>query len=219
MQTLPNSSNLAPRLTIAALALVGALGIAALSQATLGFRVVSSESARRLSILEQPRSLPAASVRLPEASSFEADLRADGRVAIVAFIYTSCNAICSVIGNQFQQLQQDILARGLERQVRLISVSFDPRDDAATLGAYARRQGALPAVWRFASVDDPAQRARLLDAFGIVVVPAPLGQFQHNAAFHLVGADNRLMRIDDFEAPRRALAHAIGLARAPRSGT
>jgi protein SCO1/2 len=213
MTTLPNSSNKTPRATLLALALVCVLGGTALYQGTMGLRVVSTEDGRRLDIREHPRALPAANIHLPQASTLHTALRDDGRVAIVAFMYTSCNAVCSVLGSELQQLQAEIRARGLQRQVRLLSISFDPRDTPAVLAAYAASHKAEADLWQFVSVDGAAQRRRLLDAFGIVVLPAPLGEFQHNAAFHLVGADGRLMRVDDFDQPESALDHALALAR------
>lgn len=218
MKSLPASSSALPVRTLALAALVCALGTAALYQATMGFRVVSTEDGRRLAIAEQPLPLPPARLRMPEPSRLDADLAADGRVAIVAFIYTSCNSVCSVLGSEFKQMQDAIAARGLQRQVRLLSISFDPRDTPELLHAYGKRQGARPDIWRFAAIDDARERRRLLDAFGIVVLPAPLGEFQHNAAYHLVGADGRLMHIEDFERPAQALEQAVALAAAQRGG-
>jgi protein SCO1/2 len=140
-------------------------------------------------------------------------------VAIVAFVYTSCNAVCSVLGSQFQQLQQSIVARGLQGKVRLLSISFDPRDDTATLAAYALRQHADAGVWRFAGIPVAAERRAVLDTFGVVVVAAPPGEFVHNAAFHIVDPRGRLARVDDIERPEQALADAVALydARAGRA--
>ena len=58
----------------------------------------------------------------------------------------------------------------------------------------------------------------LLDAFGIVVLPAPMGEFQHNAAFHLIDRQGRLARITDFDNPAQALEHAVNMAQAPDDG-
>jgi protein SCO1/2 len=219
MTTLPSSSNKLPRPTLAALALVGLLGMAALYQGSMGFQVISTEDGRRLDIAERPRALPATPLRMPLPTTLQTALRGDGRVAIVTFVYTRCATICSVVGSQFQQLQAAIVARGLANRVRLISISFDPRDTPEVLADYARRLAAAPDIWRFASVVGAAERAQLLAAFGIVVVPAPLGEFQHNAALHVVGADARLMRVDDFDQPELALEHALALAGQRGRGT
>ena len=217
MTTPPSARRGAPLLTLGCVALVCALGTAALHQATMGFRVVSTEDGRRLGIARQPRALPQAMLHMPGPVDFHAALAGDGRIAIVAFVYTRCNAVCSVLGSEFQQLQQAIVARGVQGRVRLISISFDARDTAGMLAAYAAKMGARSDIWRFAGIADTAQRARLLAAFGIVVLPAPYGEFQHNAAFHLVGPDGRLLRIVDLARPALALERALALAPPPRS--
>jgi protein SCO1/2 len=49
----------------------------------------------------------------------------------------------------------------------------------------------------------------LLDAFGIIVIPAPLGEFEHNAALHLVSGAGRLFRIVDYVDATVALDTAL----------
>ncbi|MES2163339.1 MAG: SCO family protein [Pseudomonadota bacterium] len=213
MKTSTSLNNKAAWPTLAATCLVCILGAAALGQATMGYQLISTEDGRRLDILRTPRRLPSAAIHHPYAATLEHMLDSDGRVAIVTFMYASCNAVCSVLGTEFQQMQAQILARGVERQVRLVSISFDPRDDAATLAAYGQRLHADPSVWQFASIDRASERTALLDAFGIVVLPAPLGEFQHNAAFHLIDRQGRLARIDDYDHPEQALEQALRLAR------
>jgi protein SCO1/2 len=78
--------------------------------------------------------------------------------------------------------------------------------------AYARRRGAEPRVWRFATLARPDEHRALLAHFGLVVIPAPLGEFEHNAALYVISADGRLLRIEDMEAPQRALAYALHAA-------
>lgn len=200
-------------LLVAAMAL---LGVAALWQATMGFRVVSTEEGRRLAIAEAPLALGAAQLVLPGAgggaprqASLPALLAGDGRVAILTFFYARCTSVCSVQGTELQQMQREILARGLQDKVRLLTISFDPRDTVADLAAYAERMRADPALWQFATVPDAGQRRALLEQVGIIVLPAELGEFQHNAAFHLVGRDGRLSRVVDYEQPEAALHAAL----------
>ncbi len=203
--------------TWAALLLVLAAGISALWHGTDGFQAVTTEAARRQAVARAPKALPAATLQfasgqeLPLAQA----LRQDGRIAIVNFIYTRCNAICSAMGSELQQMQRRLVETGLAGRVRLLSISFDPADDAAQLAAYAERMRAQPQIWQFAGVADSGQRQALLHAFGIVVVPAPLGEFEHNAAFHIVGADGRLARIVDYDAPEAALDWAEAAAATP----
>lgn len=199
--------------TLAALLVVCAAGMAALYQGTMGLEVVSTEDGRRLAISRQPLTLPAAAIHQPQAGTLARMLRDDGRIAIVTFIYSRCNAVCSVLGNEFQQMQDEIRQRGLQRYIRLASISFDPRDTSPLLASYALRLHADPAVWRMVGIDNDKERKALLNAFGIVVLPAPMGELQHNAAFHLIDAQGRLARIDDYDNPAQALEHAVEMAR------
>jgi len=48
----------------------------------------------------------------------------------------------------------------------------------------------------------------LLDSFGIMVVPAPGGEFEHNAALHLVSPPGLLLRILGLDEGAQALALA-----------
>ena len=54
--------------------------------------------------------------------------------------------------------------------------------------------------WRFARVRDARDLAPLLRAFGIIVIPDAGGDFQHNAAVHLLDAEGRLARVLDLDA-------------------
>ncbi|AYH44089.1 SCO family protein [Azoarcus sp. DN11] len=192
-------------------ALILLLGLAAFSEVSAGFRVVTSEAARRLDVREHAPEMPDAALVGAGASAYSlrGDLARDGRIALVDFIYTRCESVCSVLGTEFQQLQQEIRKQGLQDRVRLISISFDPADDADALARYADRMHAEGSVWRFASVVDPQALRPLLDAFGIVVVPDGMGGFVHNAAIHTLAPDGRLIRIDDLGEARIALRSAL----------
>ncbi len=92
----------------------------------------------------------------------------------------------------------------------MLSVSFDPlHDDAHALQDYAARMRLNPVVWDVVSLALPGDRRRLLDSFGIMAVPAPRGEFVHNAALHIVDARLRLVRIIDYDAPEQALDAAL----------
>ncbi|WP_156409979.1 SCO family protein [Duganella sp. Root198D2] len=201
--------------TLALVACMAAIAGAALWQATMGFRVISTEEGRRLAIAEAPLALPRVDLALPGGAAvpLPALLANDRRPAIVTFFYARCSAVCSVQGTELQQMQREILARGLQHKLRLLTISFDPRDSLDDLAHYASRMRAEAAVWQFASVPDAGQRLDLLEQVGIIVLPAELGEFQHNAAFHIVRPDGRLAQVIDYEQPEIALAAALELAR------
>ncbi|MFW7340468.1 SCO family protein [Pollutimonas sp. H1-120] len=182
-----------------AVLMVGVLGVGALCFQTDGFTVLTTEAARRADIARHPKALPDAALRMSAGVSapFLQALREDGRIAIVNFMYTRCFSICLAMGGEFQQLQDAIQQGGLSDRVRIISLSFDPADTSDDLARYAARMRAQPGIWQFAGIADAEERKALLDAFGIVVVPAPLGQYEHNAAYHVVTPEGQLARIVD----------------------
>ena len=68
-----------------------------------------------------------------------------------------------------------------------------------------------PGIWTIVGLESAGDRRRLLEAFGIMVIPAPLGEFEHNAALHIVDRSGRLVRIMDYDAPAAALDFARSL--------
>ena len=167
--------------TFAASALVLVCSLGGLLHATGGGQAFTTETLRRAEVAQAPRALPA--LRLIDDRGQQADLltrlQADGRVRIVEFIYTRCTTVCVALAAVGQRLQAEIVARGLQDRVAVLSISFDPEnDDARALRAYAARLRMDPAIWQAATLAEPADRRRLLDAFGIMVLPAPLGRIR-----------------------------------------
>ena len=194
--------------TFAASLAVLLAGLVALFHATAGGTAYTTETLRRSEVGRAP--LPVPDFRVVDAQGREQPLRellaADGRVWIVDFVYTRCATLCLSLGTVFQQLQAQVLAQGLQDRVGLLSISFDPEHDRPpALATYARRMGMQPEAWQLVSLAEPADRRRLLDSFGIMVVRAPLGEFEHNAALHLVTAEGELVRILGLDEGVRAL--------------
>lgn len=198
----------------AAILFVCCLGLGAIYLQTDGFTVLTTEAARRADIRSEPRSMPDAVLAASDGASTTllADLRSDGRVAIINFMYTRCISVCLAMGTQFQQLQDDIQRQGLSDKVRLLSLSFDEADTPEQLLRYEQRMRVIPTVWRSMGIEGAAARKALLNAFGIVVVPAPMGQYEHNAAFHIVTPAGRLVRIVDLDDTQTLLDLAVNAA-------
>ena len=200
--------------TFAASGAVLAAGLAGLLWATDGGSAFTTETLRRSAVAEAPVAVP--DFNVIDAAGREQPLRhllaSDGRVWIVDFVYTRCTTLCLALGSVFQQLQARIVEQGLQDRVGLLSISFDPQADTpTTMSAYAERMRMQPAVWQLLTLRDASDRRRLLDSFGIMVVPAPLGEFEHNAALHVVTPAGQLVRIVDLSQPDDALATAVGL--------
>jgi protein SCO1/2 len=198
-----------------ACALVFAAGLIAFDQLTWGFTAFTSEAARQQAVQAQPVAVPAMGGHdqtghaMQIASDPYAAAGETGRVAIVDFVYTRCTTLCSALGASYQRLQAQIIQAGLQDRVRLLTISFDPEHDTpAAIAAYATRMQADPKVWTVLTLDRTVDLPVLLKTFGVVVIPAPLEQFQHNAALHIVDGRGRLVRIMDINALQAALASA-----------
>jgi protein SCO1/2 len=190
-------------------------GLVLMLWTTEGGSAFTTETARRAAVERAPQPLPDLSVvgADGEVTTLGRLFASGGRVWIVDFVYTRCQAVCSALGSIYQQLQQRILDGDLKGRVGLLSISFDPAsDDAAALRGYAARMRMDADVWRIVTLRSAADRRRLLDAFGIMVVPAPLGEFEHNAALHIVDGQGQLVHIVDYDSPAQALALARVLA-------
>lgn len=88
-----------------------------------------------------------------------------GTFTLLTFIYTRCPLpdYCPRMNAHFAAVQRAVKAQPiLRRNVRLLSISFDPEyDSAAVLAAKAKEYGADPQIWHF--VTAPRDR---IDAFG-----------------------------------------------------
>src|SRR5215472_18609027 len=99
------------RTAVAALAIASGVS-AALWQGTDGLRAFTTEGARRLSVIELPRPVPA--VRLIDMRGRELTLADEiGRAVVVEFIYTTCSTICVALGESFANPRDRIRAAGL----------------------------------------------------------------------------------------------------------
>jgi protein SCO1 len=184
------------RTAVATLAFASVLG-AALWHGTSGLRAFTTEEVRRLSVMEQPRSLP--NVRLIDMQGRQLTLADEiGRALVVEFIYTTCPTICVALGESFAKLRDQIWAAGLADRIRLVSVSFDlARDGPEALRNYAQAHGADGRFWITARPENEDALRVLLKAFGVTVISDGAGGFVHNAALHVVSRQGRLIAIFD----------------------
>jgi protein SCO1/2 len=196
------------RTLIATLAVLMA-GVLAFAGLTRGFTVLTAESARRQAVAAAPIPIPELIGVDQQGTRRRMFESAEKRVVIVDFIYTRCTSLCLALGTSYQRMQSAIEAQHLEHAVRLVTVSFDPAHDTQEIiHEYAQSLGADPAIWTVLQPLDPEALRRSLKVFGVVATPAPLGQFVHNAAFHVVDQRGRLARILDISQPEAALAAA-----------
>jgi protein SCO1 len=191
--------------TALASAFVCAAGGALFWYGTSGFRGFTSEGARRADVARVPRSLPEVILE-DEQGRVLSFARYRGRPVVVNFVYTRCTTICPLLSAGFQRL-----SRADATEPPLLSISFDPSDSPERLREYASHYRRDASDWRFARVrgGDTASLGALLRAFGIVVIPDGRGDFQHNAAIHVISADGRLARVLDAGSSPDDVARAV----------
>jgi protein SCO1/2 len=125
----------------------------------------------------------------------------DGKLAVVAFFFTSCDSVCPTVGDTLVRLQSALGDR-LGREVTIVSVSIDPRRDTpAALAAWAQRFGVKPG-WTLVT-GDAAALARVAEAM-TGAVPKPS---DHEAALYLVnGRTGQWVRDSALASPKHYLA-------------
>jgi protein SCO1/2 len=183
-----------------------AAGIGVLAEVTDGFRAYTTETARRIRIREHPPAIPPLALQTADGGRTSFGALRD-RWLLVDFIYTRCLTYCSVQGSEFSRLQDKLAAPIAAGKLSLVSVSFNPRDDAAALARYLQLHGARGHGWIAARPLDEKGLAALMRAFGVVAVPDGLGGFVHNAAIAVVDPDGRLVTIVDWDDPASAVRY------------
>lgn len=192
------------RTTILTTIAVLVVGVTALWAGTDGFSVITAEGARREAVTKDPRPLPPVLLRDQTGEAFRLQ-DYQGGIVLVEFIYTRCMTICNSLGLTFEVVGEALPKDVLGQSVHLLSISFDERDTTKDLSDYGERFGATPDTWRIARVENPRDIADLLTVFGVTVVPDVGGDFEHNAAVHLIDRKNKLVEIFDHTPPQKSL--------------
>jgi len=117
-----------------------------------------------------------------------------GKVIAVAFIYTNCPDVCSVLTAKMVSVQ-DALGPAFSTDVAFVSITVDPeRDTPEVLKNYAKQLGADLAGWSFLTGNFDAVRDAAL-GYGVVILPATKdGEVDHNTLTTLIDR-NGTMRV------------------------
>jgi cytochrome oxidase Cu insertion factor (SCO1/SenC/PrrC family) len=96
---------------------------------------------------------------------------AEGQVAVVSFVYTSCPQACPLALATLQRLDHELAARPeTAGRVRLFTVSFDPARDPPARMMELRDHLAPRGEWRFVTAPDEATLGPVLADYGQRVV-------------------------------------------------
>ena len=119
-----------------------------------------------------------------------------GRVVLLAFVFTTCPGVCPLISKQMQALQQALKQERLfGTKANLLSVTVDPETDtAAVLTEYAKSYGADPAGWRFLR-ETPERTKPVLQAYDEWTKLLPKGELDHPARVYLIDRKGNIREI------------------------
>jgi protein SCO1/2 len=149
---------------------------------------------------------PAADGRVLDETGAEQSLRAllDGKITVMAFIYTRCADICPEATMLLHELY-GIASEDptLRHDLQLITISFDPEHDTPevmALHADSLRHEGDSAVWRFLTTPGEAELRPMLDAYDQPVGPKtdpddPLGPLAHQLRVFLIDAKGEVRNI------------------------
>lgn len=116
------------------------------------------------------------------------DLR--GKLLVLTFLYTNCTDVCPVLLHVLTSAERQ-LAENERAAVRFIGITVDPkRDTPRRLKAYMKERGLEPARWQLLT-GTIAEATRAASDYGVVVRPAPRGDFVHNSVFIVIDAQGR----------------------------
>lgn len=177
--------------------------------ATDGFQAFTVEQARVNELIEERPLFPEVTLEDSKGRTYPFS-EFQGKYVMLTFIYTACTDVCPELEMNLAQVYQAIPKHYIGEDIVFMSISFDPeRDDPETLTKYQDYFASDGETWRMARITDENELNRLLDEFGVIVIPDGYGNFQHNSAFYLVDPNGVLIDVMDYtkieEASRKVL--------------
>ncbi len=131
------------------------------------------------------------------------DLR--GKVIVLTFIYTRCPMpdFCPLMDRKFSELAQHLIAfPNRAKDIRMISVSFDPEHDTPeVLRKHAQIRGAVPPLWSYA-VASHAELAKIAAPLGLFF-GADRTDIAHNLVTAVIDRRGNLARLEVGTQPNR----------------
>jgi protein SCO1 len=133
--------------------------------------VAPSPGSYTLEVIQQA---PSGNVLDVDGRAYKLDRYTTGKITLLSFIYTYCvdPVGCPLAFQTFIGLRERLLATpgiGIARQVRFVSVSFDPTNDTPTaMKAYSGQlaDAGNPLRWHFLTTRSVAELKPIIDNFG-----------------------------------------------------
>ncbi|HVU79451.1 MAG TPA: SCO family protein [Gaiellaceae bacterium] len=125
-----------------------------------------------------------------------------GHWTVVTFLYTNCPDVCPLVASQLGAAQR------ANRDLRVIAVSVDPKNDtAAARRAFVKRHN-LPARFRFVSGTRAALRP-VWAGYHVAALPGPNGTVSHSTFEILVDPSGKERELFDAKVTARSVLRAV----------
>lgn len=171
------------------------LGLLLFAVGTDGFRAYTAEAARIIKLNGEHPEFPKIVLQDSTGRSFTLS-ELSGKYVLMTFIYTSCGTVCPQLEMNMAEIYDRLPDDAIGQDIVFLSVSFDTdRDTPEALEAYRHYFVDDPDNWRLARVPDRGELNKLLESFGVIVIPGNNGDFAHNGAFYLIDRHSRLAEI------------------------
>ncbi len=182
---------------------------------TNGGKAWTSESARRLMVKNNHIDLPPFLLidqNEAELILFSDDNNASSSLIFIEFIYTECPTICLAMGAEFYQLQNIVLKSNQPDTIKLLSISFDPKDQSSQLALYLDRFAGNQNIWSAAKFSSNQQLNYVMDMLGVIAIPEKTFGYVHNAAVYVVnnGAVVAILDHDDHDGIQAEMDRYLG---------
>ncbi|SET13949.1 protein SCO1/2 [Oceanobacillus limi] len=173
---------------------------------TDGFQAFTAETARTNKLIEEKPQFPNVTFEDSKERVYTFD-EFENKYVFITFLYTACTDVCPQLEMNMHEVYQRLPVEAIGEDIVFLSISFDPeQDDPRTLEKYRGFFGSDGDTWRMARIPDQAELDRLLDEFGVIVIPEENGIFTHNSAFYLVNREGQLEEVMDYTKPEEAAA-------------
>ena len=138
-----------------------------------------------------------------------------GKVVVLAFLYTHCPDVCPLTAEQFRQAQQKLTDDERERTV-FVAVSVDPRQDTPeAVQAFAKDHGLAKNFLYL--IGGAAQLQAVWSAYGVLVEPDPgSARVGHIDAIYLLDRKGRARVLVHSNIAAADLANDVKLLAAER---
>lgn len=113
-----------------------------------------------------------------------------GRPVALTFLYSTCTDVCPVLLYVLTSAEHK-LTEAERNQVHFLGITVDPRRDTPErLRQFMKERKLAPERWQLLT-GSIAEATRVAKDYGVVVRPAPRGDFVHNSVFVVIDADGR----------------------------